>query len=53
MKHCVLLRNCIHTTQPTTVLELLRGRLGGILRKLEMLEELPDIQRSSAVAQTP
>lgn len=26
------------TTQPTTVLELLRGRLGGILRKLEMLK---------------
>lgn len=26
------------TTQPTTVLELMRGRLGGILRKLEMLK---------------
>lgn len=26
------------TTQPTTVLELLRERLGGILRKLEMLK---------------
>lgn len=34
------------------MLELMRGRLGGIPRKLEVLEELSDIQRSSAVAQT-
>lgn len=37
MKHCASL-DIASTTQPTTVLELLRGRLGGILRKLEMLK---------------
>lgn len=52
MKHCVLLRNCIHNPAHYCA-GITEGRTWRNPEEAGNAEELSDIQRSSAVAQIP